>query len=142
MKKKILHIRKFQDITYFLRRTFRTRTPNFETHPHRLRLRTTTFKINPYRLRLRTTIFKINPYRLRLRTTILKINPYRLRLRTTFFKIIPYRLRLRPLIWIRERNRYGIRLRNPGYPYPYLLCFITFSFCSTPPLCALRLTLN
>ena len=70
MKKKILHIRKFQDITYFLRRTFRTRTPNFETHPHRLRLRTTTFKINPYRLRLRTTIFKINPYRLRLRPQI------------------------------------------------------------------------
>ena len=98
MKKKILHIRKFQDITYFLRRTFRTRTPNFETHPHRLRLRTTTFKINPYRLRLRTTIFKINPYRLRLRTTILKINQYRLRLRTTVFKINPYRLRLPPRI--------------------------------------------
>ena len=99
MKKKILHIRKFQDITYFLRRTFRTRTPNFETHPYRLRLRTTTFKINPYRLRLRTTIFKINPYRLRLRTTIFKINPYR--------------LRLRPQIWVRKRNRYGIRLRTP-----------------------------
>ena len=93
MKKKILHIRKFQDITYFLRRTFRTRTPNFETHPHRLRLRTTTFKINPYRLRLRTTIFKINPYR----------------------------LRLRPQIWVRERNRYGIRLRTPEYePELYL----------------------
>ena len=73
MKKKILHIRKFQDITYFLRRTFRTRTPNFETHPHRLRLRTTIFKINPYRLRLR------------------------------------------PQIWVRERNRYGIRLRTSEY---------------------------
>ena len=76
MVKKILPIRKFEDITYLLRRTFRTRTPNFETHP----------------------------YRLRLRTTILKINPYR--------------LRLRPRIGVRERNRYGIRLRTPGYGLP------------------------
>ena len=64
VKKKILHIRKFKDITYLLRRTFRTRTTNFEMHQYRLRLRTSIFEINPYRLRLRTTILKINPYRL------------------------------------------------------------------------------
>ena len=109
MKKKNLHIRKFQDITYFLRRTFRTRTPNFETHPHRLRLRTTTFKINPYRLRLRTTIFKINPYR----------------------------LRLRPQIWVRERNRYGIRLRTPEYgqnPFSRALFWDFIFFYEQPTL--------
>ena len=77
VRKKILDIKTFENITHSLRRTFRTRITNFNIHPFQLRLRTTILKINPYWLRLRSTILKINPYQLRLRTTVLKLNSYR-----------------------------------------------------------------